>query len=56
MEYVADAEALQYHESLSISEEDFEFLAKVAEASGIKDGDDDLDGVDGVLPNDIGYP
>lgn len=46
VEYVADAEALQYRESLNISDEDFDFLAKVAEASGVEDEDDDLDGMD----------
>jgi DNA-directed RNA polymerase subunit RPC12/RpoP len=46
VEYVADAEALQYRESLNISEEDFEYLAKVADAAGVEDEDDDLDGAD----------
>jgi len=50
VEYVADAEALQYRESLNISDEDFEFLAKVAEAEGLEDEDDDLDGRDELLP------
>lgn len=48
VEYVADAEAMQYRESLNISDEDFEFLARVAESSGIEDEDDDLDGMDEV--------
>lgn len=34
-----DAEALQYRESLDISDEDFEFLSKVTEAFGIADED-----------------
>ena len=46
VEYIADAEALQYRESLNISDEEFDFLAKVAEASGVEDEDDDLDGMD----------
>ena len=46
VEYVADAEALQYRESLNISDEDFEFLAKVADSMGIEDEDDNLDGLD----------
>lgn len=54
VEYVADAEALQYRQSLTISDEDFEFLAKVAEATGIEDEDDDLEGADDVLPIDAG--
>ncbi len=41
-----EAEALQYRESLNISDEDFEYLAKVAEAAGAEDEDDDLDGID----------
>ena len=44
--YSLDAVALQYRESLKISEEDFDFLAKVAEAQGLEDEDDDLDGMD----------
>lgn len=43
-----EAGASQYRDSLNISDEDFEFLAKVAEASGIEDEDDDLDGIDEV--------
>ena len=50
--FTVDAEALQYRQSLTISEEDFEFLAKVAEATGVEDEDDDLDGADEVLPTD----
>jgi hypothetical protein len=46
VEYVADAEALEYRESLTISDEDFEYLARVAEATGVEDEDDDLDGAD----------
>ncbi len=46
VEYVAHAEALQYRDSLSITDEDFEFLARVAELSGVEDEDDDLDGID----------
>lgn len=44
--FTVDAEAFQYRQSLTISEEDFEFLAKVAESSGIEDEDDDLEGMD----------
>lgn len=43
VEYVADAEALQYRESLNISDEDFEYLANVAETTGITDEDDELE-------------
>ena len=46
VEYVADAEALQYHESLDITEQDFEYLSQVALAAGVEDEDDDLDGAD----------
>jgi hypothetical protein len=54
VEYVADAEALQYRESLKISPEDPEFLAKVGEAIAVEDEneDDDLEGRDELLPLD----
>lgn len=52
--FTVDAEALQYRQSLTISDEDFEFLAKVAEATGIEDEDDDLEGADDLLPTDGG--
>jgi hypothetical protein len=53
VEYVADAEALQYRQSLTISDEDFEYLAKVEEAIGVEDEDDDLEGRDELLPVDV---
>ncbi len=43
VEYVADAEALQYRESLDISDEDFEYLVNVAETTGITDEDDEME-------------
>jgi hypothetical protein len=42
VEYVADAEALEYRESLRISDEDFDYLAQAAEASGVDDDDEEL--------------
>jgi hypothetical protein len=51
--FTVEAEALQYRQSLTISEEDFEFLAKVAEATGVEDEDDDLEGRDELLPPDV---
>jgi hypothetical protein len=50
--FTVDAEASQYRQSLTISDDDFDFLAKVAEATGIEDEDDDLEGADDVLPTD----
>jgi hypothetical protein len=58
VQYVVDAEALQYRESLSISPEDFDYLAKVSEVVGIEDDDedDDLEGRDELLPLDNEEP
>lgn len=55
VEYVADAEALQYRQSLTISDEDAEYLAKVEEAINVEDEDedDDLEGRDELLPLDV---
>ncbi len=52
--FTVDAEASQYRQSLTISDDDFEFLAKVAEATGIEDEDDDVEGADDLLPTDGG--
>ena len=51
--FTVDAEALQYRQSLTISDEDFEFLAKVADATGVEDEDDDLEGRDELLPLEV---
>ena len=55
VEYVADAEALQYRQSLTISDEDAEYLARVEEAINVEDEneDDDLEGRDELLPLDV---
>jgi hypothetical protein len=51
--FTVDAEALQYRQSLTISDEDFEFLAKVADTTGVEDEDDDLEGRDELLPLEV---
>jgi hypothetical protein len=55
VEYVADAEALQYRESLKISPDDVEYEAKIEEALSVEDEneDDDLEGRDELLPLNV---
>lgn len=43
VEYIADAEALEYRRGLELSEEDFDYLEAVAERQGIDSEDDDDD-------------
>jgi len=40
VQYIADPEALEYHESLDVSDEDFEFLEKVQ--ADVEGQDDDM--------------
>lgn len=44
VEYVADAEALEYHQSQSMSDEDFEFIEETFEKEGLT-ADDEADAV-----------
>ncbi|MCA9033270.1 MAG: GIY-YIG nuclease family protein, partial [Planctomycetaceae bacterium] len=43
VEYVADAEALQYRQGLEMSEDDFEFLTHAADETGIDEESDEVD-------------
>lgn len=46
VEYKSDPEALEYRQTLNISDEDFDFLQKANLAADMDEEDDDLDGAD----------